>query len=107
MFITTNSRINPHSKEILPKYWSYLGRSSATKELGKQDIMITYRKTSPLKDMPVSHKLPNPEPLPLRAAIDPTPAILCQNLPIRENQKLGITINPILQSLMALAKATI
>ena len=51
MFITTYSRANPNLQELISKYWSFLGRSSATRELGKQDFMITYRKPPSLKDM--------------------------------------------------------
>ena len=35
MFITSYSRANPNFKELISKHWSYLGRSSATRELGK------------------------------------------------------------------------
>ena len=34
MFITTNGRANPNFKELFSKHWAYLGRSSATRELG-------------------------------------------------------------------------
>ena len=60
MFITTYSRTNPNFREIISKHWSFLGRSSATKELGKQDFMITYRKPPSLKDLLVSVKIPQP-----------------------------------------------
>ena len=36
MFITTYSSANPNFKELISKHWSYLGRSSATRELGRQ-----------------------------------------------------------------------
>ena len=60
MFITTYSRANPHFKELFSKHWAYLDRSSATRELGKQDFMITYRKPPSLKDMLVRAKIAQP-----------------------------------------------
>ena len=60
MFITTYSRANPNFKELISKHWSYLGRSSATRELGKQDFMITYRKQPSLKDMLVRARIAQP-----------------------------------------------
>ena len=51
VFLTTYSRANPNVKELYSKHWSYLGRSSTTRELGKQDFMIIYRKPPSLKDM--------------------------------------------------------
>ena len=60
MFITPYSRANPNFKELFSKHWPYLGRSGATRELGKQDFMITYRKQSSLKDMLVRAKIAQP-----------------------------------------------
>ena len=60
MFITTYSRANPNFKELLSKHWSYLGTSSATRELGKQDFMITYRKPPSLKDILVRARIAQP-----------------------------------------------
>ena len=40
MFITTYNIANPNFRELISKHWSYLGRSSATREMGRQDIMI-------------------------------------------------------------------
>ena len=60
IFITTYNRANPNFKELSSKHWSYLGRSSATRELEKQDFMITYRKTPSLKDMPVRARTAQP-----------------------------------------------
>ena len=57
MFITTYSTVNPNFKELFSKHWSYLGRSSATRELVKQDFMITYRKPPSLKDMRVRARI--------------------------------------------------
>ena len=74
MFITTYSSANPNFKELFSKHWSYLGRSSATRELGRQDFMITYRKPPSLKDMLVRAKIANLGLPPLRAVIDPIPA---------------------------------
>ena len=61
MFITTYNSANPNLRELISKHWSYLGRSSATRELGRQDIMITYRKSPSLKDMLVRAKIPEPK----------------------------------------------
>ena len=41
MFITTYNSANPKFREIISKHWSFLGRSSATRELSNQDIMVT------------------------------------------------------------------
>ena len=60
MFITTYNSVNPNFRELISKHWSYLGRSSATRALGRQDIMITYRKPPLLKDMLVRAKMPQP-----------------------------------------------
>ena len=60
MFITAYSRTNPNFKELFFKHWPYLGRSSATRELGKQDFMITYRKPPSLKDMLVRARIAQP-----------------------------------------------
>ena len=59
MFITTYSRSNPNFKEIISRHWSYLGRSSAIRELGKQDF-ITYRKPPFFQDLLVRPKIPQP-----------------------------------------------
>ena len=61
MFVTTYNSANPHFREIISKHWSYLGRSSATRELTNQDIMVTYRKPPSLKDMLVRPKIPQPK----------------------------------------------
>ena len=53
--------INSNFRELISKHWSYLGRSSATRELGRQDIMITYRKPPSMKDMLVRAKIPQPK----------------------------------------------
>ena len=44
MFITACSRANPNFKELFSKHWAYLGISSATREFGRKDFIITYRK---------------------------------------------------------------
>ena len=60
MFITTCSRSNPSFREIISKHWSFLARSSATRELGKWDFMITYRKPPSLKDLLIKATVPQP-----------------------------------------------
>ena len=61
MFITTYNSTNPNFMEIISKHWSYLGRSSAIRELSNQDIMVTYRKPPSLKDLLVRAKIPQPK----------------------------------------------
>ena len=61
MFITTYNSANSNFRELISKHWSYLGRSSATRELGRQDIMVTYRKPPSLKDILVRAKIPQPK----------------------------------------------
>ena len=60
MFITTYSTANPTFKELFSKHWSYLGRSNATRELGKLVFMIVYRKPPSLKDMLVRARITQP-----------------------------------------------
>ena len=60
MFITTSNRTNPNFKELISKHWAYLGSSSATREFGKRDFMITYRKPPSLRDMLVRAKIAQP-----------------------------------------------
>ena len=60
IFITTYSSANHNFKELISKHWSYLGRSSATRELGRQDFMITYRKPPSWKDMLIRVKITQP-----------------------------------------------
>ena len=61
MFITTYSSANSNFRELFSKHWSYLGRSSATRELERQDFMIPYRKSSFLRDMLVKAKTAQPK----------------------------------------------
>ena len=63
MFITTYSIANPNFKDLISKHWSYLGRSSTMRELGKQDFMITYRKPPSHKDMLVRARIAQPTTL--------------------------------------------
>ena len=60
MFITICNRTNPNFKELISKHWAYLGRSSATREFGKGDFMIIYRKPPSLKDMLMRAKIAQP-----------------------------------------------
>ena len=54
------NRAYPNLKELISKDWSYLGRSSATRELGKQDFMIAYRKPPSIKNMLARAKISQP-----------------------------------------------
>ena len=49
-------------KLYLSKHLSYLGRSSATRELGKQYFMTTYRASPSLRDLLIRAKIPQPPP---------------------------------------------
>ena len=60
MFITTYNRANPNFKELISKHWVYLGRSSATRDFGQRDFMVTYRKPPSLKDQLVRARITQP-----------------------------------------------
>ena len=60
MFITTYNRANPNFKELISKHWAYLGRSSATRDFGHRDFMVTYRKPPYLKDQLVRARITQP-----------------------------------------------
>ena len=81
MFITTYSRSNPNFKAIISKHWSYLGRSSATRELGRQDFMITCSKPPSLKDQLVRAKIPQPSIPTKRGVKDHTPTNIVAKFP--------------------------
>ena len=89
MFITTYSRANLNFKELFSKHWSHLGISSATRELGKQDFMITYRKPLSLKDMLVRAKIAQPRTTSIRVVIGPTPANIVYKSPNQGELKIG------------------
>ena len=81
MFITTYNTTDPNFREMISKHWSYLGRSSATRELGRQDIMITYRKSPSLKDMLVRAKIPQPKSITLKGYTRPNTCKYCTRFP--------------------------
>ena len=60
MFITTYNWVNPNFKELISKHWAYLGRSSATRDFGQRDFMVTYRKPPSLKDQLVRARITQP-----------------------------------------------
>ena len=80
MFITTYSRANPNFRELFSKHWAYLGRSSATGELGKQNFMITYRKPPSLKDMLVRAKIAQPRTTTNKGCKRPNTCKYCKNI---------------------------
>ena len=80
MFITTYNSANPNFRELISKHWSYLGRSSATRELGRQDIMITYRKPPSLKDMLVRAKIPQPKSITPKGCTRPNTCKYCTRI---------------------------
>ena len=60
VFITTYNTANPNFKELISKHWAYLGRSSATRDFGQRDFMVTYRKPPSLKDKLVRARITQP-----------------------------------------------
>ena len=80
MFITTYNSANPNFREIISKHWSFLGRSSATRELSNQDIMVTYRKPPSLKDMLVRAKIPQPKTKTNKGCTRPNTCQYCTRL---------------------------
>ena len=88
MFIITYNSANPNLRELLTRHWSYLGRSSATRELCNHDIMVTYRKPPSLKDMLVRAKIPQPKTQTIKGCTKTQYlSILYKVVPIRENNK--------------------
>ena len=57
-----------------------LGRSSATRELGKQDFIITYRKPPSLKDMLVKAKIAQPRTTTNRGCKRPNTCKYCKHI---------------------------
>ena len=88
MFITTYSRANPDFKELFSKHWAYLGRSSSTRELEKQDLMITYRKPPSLKDMLVRAKIAQPRTTTNKGCKRPNTCKYCKKIPNQGTQSL-------------------
>ena len=80
MAITTYQSANPNFRELIPKHWSYLGRSSATRQLGRQDIMIKYRKPPSLKDMLVRAKIPQPKSITHKGCTRPNTCKYCTRI---------------------------
>ena len=87
MFITTYSRANPNLKELLSKHLSYLVRTRATRELGKQDFMITYRKPPSLKDMLVREKIAQPTTTSIKGCNRPNTCKYCGKISLSEKVK--------------------
>ena len=80
MFITTYNSANPNFRELISKHWSYLGRSSTTRELCNQDIMVTYMKPTSLKDMLVRAKIPQPKTHTPKGCTRPSTCQYCTRL---------------------------
>ena len=95
--ITTYSRANPNFKELFSKHWAYLGRSSATREFGKKDFMITYRKPPSLRDMLVRAKIAQPRTTTHKGCKRPNTCKYCKKLPNQGKLKTYITIKPTIQ----------
>ena len=80
MFITTYSSANPNFKELFSKQWAYLGRSSATREFGRKDFMITYRKPPSLKDMLVGAEIAQPRTTTYKGCKRPNTCKYCKKI---------------------------
>ena len=80
MSITTYNSANPKFREWISKHWSYLGRSSTTRELGRQDIMITYRKPPTFKDMLVRAKIPQAKSITVKGCTRPYTCKYCTRI---------------------------
>ena len=94
MFITTYSRANSNFKKLFSKHWAYLGRSSATRELGKQDFMITYRKPPSIKDMLVRANTSQPRTTTNKGCKRPNTCKYCKKSPNQGESETLTTINP-------------
>ena len=81
-------------KEIISKHWPYLGRSSATRELGKQDFMITYRKLPSLRIIWVRARISQPTTHSQRGARGHIPANIVEEYPNQDIFKTYKTIKP-------------
>ena len=97
MLITTYSRANPNFRELFSKHWAYLGRSSAKREFGKKDFMMTYRKPPSLKDMLVRAKIAQPRNTTYEGYKRPNTCKHCKKFPNQGNQKTYIIIKPTIQ----------
>ena len=80
VLITTYNSANPNFRELISKHWSYLGRSSSTRELSLQDIMVTYRKSPSLVDMLVRAKIPQPKRTTSKGCTRPNTCQYCTRL---------------------------
>ena len=80
MFITAYNSANPNFRELISKHWSYLGRSSAARELGRQDNMVTYRKPPSLMDMLVRAKIPQPKSTTTKGCTRPNTCQYCTRI---------------------------
>ena len=81
MFITTYNSANPNFRDIISKHWSFLGRSSATRELCNQDIMVTSESHLLWKTCWLGLKSHNPKQEMTRAAQDPILVNIVQDYP--------------------------
>ena len=90
MFITTYSRANPTFKELFSQRWAYLGRPSATREFGRKDFIITYRKPPSLKDMLVRAKIAQPRTTTYNGCKKPNTCKYCKKNFSQSGKSLGI-----------------
>ena len=77
MFITIYNSANPNFRELVSKHWSYLGGCSANRELGRQEIVITYRKPPSLEGMLIRAKIPQPKSITHKGCTRPNTCKYC------------------------------
>ena len=80
MFITTYSRANHNFKKLFSKHLAYMARSSVTREFGRKDFMITYRKLPSPKDMLVRAKIAQPRTTTYKGCKRPSACKYCKKI---------------------------
>ena len=81
----------PTFKELLSKHSAYLGRSSATREFGRKDFMIHYRKPPSLKDMLVRIKIAQQRTTTCKGCMRPNTCKYCKK--ISQSGKIKNSLN--------------
>ena len=71
---------NPNFMELFSKHWAYLGTSSAEREFGRKDFMITYRKPLSLEDMLVRAKIAQPRTTTYKGCKTPNTCKYCKKI---------------------------
>ena len=97
MFITTHSRVNPNFKELFSKHWAHLDRSSATREYGRKNFVITYKKAPSLKDMLARAKIAQPGTTTYKGCKRPNTCKYCKKITQSGKSKTYTTTYPTIQ----------